>query len=189
MDFYLLLKNIGKNIVKNISKNLSGKYGSGMLAMRQELLHHAKQSAADALKTSLKRVIRKTAEATGDLISIEINDESRGKYNTNSQIRFKTSMLRSSLCNYNDAYILAKETITVVNTAAADEQSNITNRKIIFKNCAPFTSCISRINNTQIDGAQYIDVVIPMYNLKEYCVIIQKHLKYIAILQRCTSCR
>ena len=49
---------------------------------------------------------------------IEINDESRGTYNTNSQTRFKTSMIRSSLCGYSDAYILVKGTITAANTAA-----------------------------------------------------------------------
>ena len=63
----------------------------------------------------------------------EINDESRGTYNTNSQIRFKTSMLKSILCDYNDAYILIKETITVPNTAAADAHANNANKKVIFK--------------------------------------------------------
>ena len=101
-------------------------------------------------------------------IGFEINDESRGTYNTNSQIRFKTSMLRTSLCDYSDVYILAKGTITVANTAAAGAATNNSNKKIIFKNCAPFTSCISRINNTEIDDAQYIDVVMPLYNLIEY---------------------
>ena len=67
--FLSFAKNMGQNIVKNISKSLSGKHGSGMLAMPQELLDHVKQSATDALKTSSKRAIRKTAEATGDLIS------------------------------------------------------------------------------------------------------------------------
>ena len=77
---------------------------------------------------------------------VEINDESRGTYNTNSQIRFKTSMLRTSLCDYSDAYILAKGTITVANTTAADADANNTNKKVIFKNYEPLTSCISRIN-------------------------------------------
>ena len=72
-------------------------------------------------------------------------------------------MLRSSLCDYSDAYILVKGNITVNNTAA-----NNTNKKVIFKNCAPFTNCISKINNTQIDNAEYIDIVMPMYNLIEY---------------------
>ena len=50
---------------------------------------------------------------------VEINDESRGTYNVNSQIKFKTTMLKSSLCDYSDAYILVKGTITANNTAAA----------------------------------------------------------------------
>ena len=77
-------------------------------------------------------------------------------------------MLRTNLCDYIDAYILVKGTITVDNTAAADADANNTNKKVIFKYYASFTSCISRINNTQIDDAQYIDVVMPMYNLIEY---------------------
>ena len=77
-------------------------------------------------------------------------------------------MLRSSLCDYSDAYILVKGNITVNNTAAAGAAANNTNKKVIFKNCAPFTNCISKINNTQIDNAEYIDIVMPMYNLIEY---------------------
>ena len=99
---------------------------------------------------------------------VEINDDIRGAYSPNKQIRFKTSMLRSSLCDYSDAYILVKGNITVNNTAADGADANNTNKKVIFKNCAPFTDCISRINNTQADDAKYIDRVIPMYNLIEY---------------------
>ena len=77
-------------------------------------------------------------------------------------------MIRSSLCDYCDAYILVKGTITVPNTAAADADANNTNKKIIFKNRAAFTDCITEINNTQVDDAQKIDIVIPMYNLIEY---------------------
>ena len=98
---------------------------------------------------------------------VEINDESRGTYDTNNQIRFKTSMLRTSLCDYSDAYVLVKGPITVANTATANTDANNTNKKVIFKNCAPFTRCISRINDPQIDDAQYIDLVMPMYNLIE----------------------
>ena len=97
-----------------------------------------------------------------------MNDESRGTYNTNSQIRFKTSVLRTSLCDYSDVYIIVKGAITVANTAVANADANNTNKKVIFRNCAPFTSCIRIINNTQIDDAQYIDVVMLMYNLIEY---------------------
>ena len=99
---------------------------------------------------------------------IEINDESRGEYNVNSQIKFKTTMLKSSLCDYSDAYILVKGTITVNNTAAQGAAANNTNKKVIFKNCAPFTNCISEINNTQIDNAKDMNIVMPMYNLIEY---------------------
>ena len=99
---------------------------------------------------------------------IEINDESRGAYNVNSQIKFKTTMLKSSLCDYSDAYILVKGTISVNNTASQGAAANNTNKKVIFKNCAPFTNCTSEINNTQIDNAKDIDIVMPMYNLNEY---------------------
>ena len=77
-------------------------------------------------------------------------------------------MLRSSLCDYRDAYILVKGNITVNNTAAAGAAANNTNKKVIFKNCVSFTNCISKINNTQIDNAEYIDIVMPMYDLIEY---------------------
>ena len=77
-------------------------------------------------------------------------------------------MLRSSLCDYSDAYILLKGNIAVNNTAGAGAVANNSNKKVIFKNCAPFTNCISKINNTQIDNAEYIDIVMPMYNLIEY---------------------
>ena len=79
-------------------------------------------------------------------------------------------MLRSSLCDYNDAYILVSATITVPNTAAAAAAAAdpINRKNIIIKNCAPFTNCISEINNTQIDNAKDIDIVMPMYNLIEY---------------------
>ena len=99
---------------------------------------------------------------------VEINDKSRGAYNVNSQIKFKITMLKSSLCDYSDAYILVKGTISVNNTAAQGAAANNTNKKVIFKNCVPFTNCISEINNTQIDNAKDIDIVMPMYNLIEY---------------------
>ena len=57
-------------------------------------------------------------------------------------------MLRSSLYDYSDVYILVKGNITANNTAAADTDTNNTNKKVIFENCALFTDCISKINNT-----------------------------------------
>ena len=99
---------------------------------------------------------------------VEVNDEPRGIYNVNSQIKSKTSMLKSSLCDYSDAYVLAKGTSTVNNTAAAAAAANNTNKKVIFINCAQFTYWISEINNTQVDNAKDIDIVMPMYNLIEH---------------------
>ena len=83
-------------------------------------------------------------------------------------------MIRSNLCDYSDAYILVKGTITVPNTAAAGAAVNNTNKKVIFKNCAPFTDCITEINNTQVDDAQNIDIVMPMHNLIEYSDVYSK---------------
>ena len=99
---------------------------------------------------------------------VEINDEGRGTYSHNKLIKFIKSMLKSSLCDYSDAYILVKGNITVNNSAADGAAAGNTNEKLIFKNCAPFTSYISKINNTQIDNAEYIDIVMPMYNLIVY---------------------
>ena len=100
---------------------------------------------------------------------VEINGESIGTY-TSNDIRFKTTMLRSSLCDYADAYILVKGTITITGEEDDDaaKQLDERNKGVIFKNCAPFTKCISRINNKDIDNAQDIDIVMPMYNLIEY---------------------
>ena len=77
-------------------------------------------------------------------------------------------MLRSSLCGYSDAYVLVKGNILVNNTAGTGAAVNNTDRKVIFKNCAPFTNCIRKINNTEVDNAEYIDIVMPMCKLIEY---------------------
>ena len=98
---------------------------------------------------------------------IKINDQSRGEYNANSGITFKTAMLKSSLGDYSDAYILVKGTITITgegNNAVA-RQADERNNGLIFYNCTPFINCKSEINNTEIDNAKDIDIVIPMYNL------------------------
>ena len=77
---------------------------------------------------------------------------------------------RSNLCDYADAYILVKGTITITGSRDDDAARRLDerNKGMIFKNCALFTKCISRINNTDIDNAQDIDIVMPMYNLIEY---------------------
>ena len=92
---------------------------------------------------------------------VEINDRSYGTYSTGRQIKFKTSMIRSSLCDYSDAYILVKETVTVENTGTVAAPNN-RNKKVIFDNFAPFTDCISEINNKETDHAKYMVLVMPM---------------------------
>ena len=101
---------------------------------------------------------------------VEINDESRGTYNVNSQIKFKTTMLKTSLCDYRDAFILVKGRITITGAGAdaAARQADERDKGAAFKNCAPFINCISEINNTQVHNAKDIDIVMPMYNLIEY---------------------
>ena len=79
---------------------------------------------------------------------VEINDESRGTYNVKSQIKFKTTMLKSSLCDYSDAYVLVKGTITI-NEAGADaaaRQADERDKGVAFRNYAPFINCINEIN-------------------------------------------
>ena len=79
-------------------------------------------------------------------------------------------MLKSSLCDYSDASILVKGKITI-NGAGADaaaRQADERDKGVIFKNCAPFINCKTEINNTEIDNAKDIDIVMPMYNLIEY---------------------
>ena len=101
---------------------------------------------------------------------VEINDESRGVYDVNNQIKFKTTMLKSSLCDYSDAYVLVKGRITIAGEGdnAAARHLDERDKGVAFKNCAPFINCISEINNAQIDNAKDIDIAMPMYNLIEY---------------------
>ena len=94
---------------------------------------------------------------------IEVYHQSGGNYNVNKEIRIKTSMLRSDLCNFSDEYIVVKGTISVTNPDNAKR-----NKSVAFKNNAPFINCISKINGVKIDNAEDLDVVMPMYNLLEY---------------------
>ena len=100
---------------------------------------------------------------------VEINDESRGTY-TGNCIKFKTTMLKSNLCDYADAYILANGRITITGERAngAARRADERDKGVTFKNCAPFTKCISRISNAEIYNAKDIDNVMPMYNMIEY---------------------
>ena len=94
---------------------------------------------------------------------IEVHDQSGKIYNANKQIRFKTSMVMPGLCDYSDAYMVVKGKITVKNP-----NNNAYDKKLAFKNNAKFVSCISKINNTLIDNAKDLYIVMSMYNLIEY---------------------
>ena len=89
-----------------------------------------------------------------------IDSESKDNYLPDNRIKFLTSSLESSLCDYSDAYILVKGNITVTEVNA--------NTKVAFKNCAPFRKCRTEINETFIDEAEHINIAMPMYNLIEY---------------------
>ena len=77
-------------------------------------------------------------------------------------------MLKPSLFDYSDAYLLAKGNKTAHKTAADGAAANNTNKKVIFKNCTPFTNRVNETNNTQVDNVKDTDIVMPMYNLLEY---------------------
>ena len=101
---------------------------------------------------------------------VKVNSLSNA-HNENKSIRFKTPMLRPNLCDYSDAYILVKGTITVTAPGANNNANNIRdkkNRPLILKNNAPFVSCITRINEELIEDADDLDIVMPIYNLLEY---------------------
>ena len=95
---------------------------------------------------------------------IEVQSQSGSTYNASKQIRFKTSLFRSDLCDYSDAYVWVKGTITVTNP---NNNANL-DRRLTLKNNAPFVSCISKINGKLVENTEDIDIVIPMYNFLEY---------------------
>ena len=95
---------------------------------------------------------------------IEVNDLSSGQYSARKIIRFTTSMLRSNLCDYSDTYIIVKGRISVRDTNDVNRRY----KNLTSKNNAPFRWCITNINNTFIDNAEDLDIVIPIYNLLEY---------------------
>ena len=101
---------------------------------------------------------------------VEVHDQSGSaddRYKPCKQIRFKTSMLRSDLCDYFDAYIVVKRDITLTKTNGRGI-INIRNKFLAFINNVPFTSRISKIHNVLTDKAEDLDILMPMYNLLEY---------------------
>ena len=99
---------------------------------------------------------------------VKVNSLSNA-YNENKSIRFKTPILRSNLCDYSDAYILVKGTVTVNGIVNGAENEILRrNRPLILKNNALFVSCMTKINNEFIEEADDLDIVMPMHNLLEY---------------------
>ena len=88
---------------------------------------------------------------------VEINDDSQQTYKNNSQIKFRIIMLKSRLCDYSDAYIVAKWAITVINSTAVNTYPNNRNKEVIFIYNASLNDCIREINKTQRNNAQDID--------------------------------
>ena len=112
---------------------------------------------------------------------IELYDQSEKNYNINKEIRFKTSILRSDLCDFSNAYIVVKGNITLEVASSANKD----NKKFTFKNNAPFINCISKINGTKIDNAEDLDVLMPLYNLLKYSKNKKKkNMKPVELLQR-----
>ena len=95
---------------------------------------------------------------------IEVYDQSEKNYNVNKEIRTKTPMLRSDLCDFSDAYIVVKGDITL----KGDDDTNKHNKNLVFKNNVPFINCITKINGIKIDNTEDSDVVMPLHNLLEY---------------------
>ena len=88
-----------------------------------------------------------------------VNDNSKTNYGVGSETIFNAEVLKSNLCGYNDAYILVKGDVTVTAAPATH---------VAFKNCEPFTKCITTIDGTTIDDTEDLDLVMPMYNLIKY---------------------
>ena len=95
---------------------------------------------------------------------IEVYDQSEKNYSVDKEIRIETSMIRSELCDFSDAYIVVKGDITL----EGDNNASKRNKNLTFKNSAPFISCISKTNGIKIDNAEDLDVVMPLYNLLGY---------------------
>ena len=94
-----------------------------------------------------------------------INDQNNTDYGDGDEngatIKFETKVIKSNLCDYSDAYTLVTRDITATNGDA--------NTKAAFKNCAPFTKCVTHINDERVDNVDNVDFIMPMYNLIEYC--------------------
>ena len=133
--------------------------------------------AWDCFKHHIKTECQKITNILGTILDeepifitkkwVKVYDQSGSaddRYKPSKQIRFKTSMLRSDLCDFSDAYIVVKGTIAAIGTNNKSRK----NRPLAFKSNAPFICRISKINNTLVDNAEDLCSTISMYNLIEY---------------------
>ena len=88
-----------------------------------------------------------------------VNDQLNANYDVGNKIIYNTEILKSFLCDYNDAYTLVRGNITIIGHQVT---------QVALKNCAPFTKCIAKIDGIKIEDAEDVDLVMPMYNLIEY---------------------
>ena len=108
---------------------------------------------------------------------VEINDGARGTYKTNTPIKFKTSTVKLSLCDYSDPYILVKGTGSVANTAVVAAAGNNANKKVTFKYCVLFTDCISEINKIQFQYQMSMNQMINKFFLVYDKFLPEMHLR------------
>ena len=95
------------------------------------------------------------------VLNYQNNTEYGEKHDNNSSIKFETKVIKSSLCDYSDAYILVTGNITT--------RGGNADTKVAFKNCDPFSRCVTHTNVEHIDTARNLGIIMPMYNLTEYC--------------------
>ena len=88
-----------------------------------------------------------------------VNDNSRTNYDVGSEMIYNAEIFTSNICDYNNAYILVRGDITIIGHQVT---------QVVFKSCAPFTKCITKIVGATTDGAENLDLAIPMCNLIEY---------------------
>ena len=132
------------------------------------MLHLGCCSSSRSASEKIRNLLGKTIDSTKlpkytTTKWIEIFDQSDGAYNQNKDIRFKASQLRSDLCDFNDAYIVVAGRASATNPDDANDD-----RKLAFKNSAPFFSSELRINSRKADFCDDLDVVVPMYILLYY---------------------
>ena len=93
-----------------------------------------------------------------------INDQNNTDYHEGNEdsktVKFETKVIKSNLCDYSNAYILVTGNITATGGDA--------NTRVAFKNCVPFTKCITHINDEHVGNADNLDMIMPMYNLIKY---------------------